>query len=145
LKIALHSAEPKSPTLVQRIDKKDAYYFIVPFNVASRPTARFIIDAFGGKLKEASGVIESDRSLPPYVSRDEALNRMLSERSMGKIKKFDFEFRRESIGLHPVLVWKPCRQSPSPFLPFYQFSVGGGLVYLRIDGQLFDALKTGPV
>ena len=49
LKVALQSAEPQSPLLVQRIDRKDAYYFIVTFNIASRETARFIIDGFGGE------------------------------------------------------------------------------------------------
>ena len=142
LKIALDSAEPTAPTLVQRIDRKDAYYFIVTFNIGSRETARFIIDGFGGKLTEISGVTESDKSLPRYVSSQEALDRMLTVRAASKLK-WAFEFRREHVGLHPVLVWKPCRQSPSPFLPFYQFSVGSSLVYLRVDGQLFSELKTG--
>jgi hypothetical protein len=143
LKLALHSAEPQSPTLVQRIDDKDAYYFIVPFTVASRETARFIIDAFSGRLMEISGVTESGKSLQRYVSSQEALDRMLTARAASKLK-WEFEFRREHVGVHPVLVWKPCRQSVSPFLPFHQFSVGSSLVYLRVDGQLFNALKTGP-
>lgn len=144
LKDALHSAEPKSPTLVQRIDRKDDYYFIVTFNIGERETARFIIDAYSGKLTEASGVTESTKSLQRYVSSQEALDRLFTARAASKMK-WEFEFRRELVGLHPVLVWKPCRQSPSPFLPFYQFSVGGSLVYLRVDGELFSALKTGPV
>ena len=143
LKIALHSAEPKSPTLVQRIDRKDAYYFIVPFTIGSRETARFIIDGFGGKLTEISGVTESSKSLPRYVSPQEALDRMFTARAAAKKMKWEFEFRREHVGLHPVLVWKPCRQSASPFLPLHQFSVGSSLVYLRVDGQLFSELKTG--
>jgi hypothetical protein len=142
LKVALHSAEPKSPTLVQRIDRKDAYYFIVTFNIASRETARFIIDALSGKLTEASGVTESEKSLTRYVAPHEAVDRMFTARSASKMK-WEFECRRETVGLHPVMVWKPCRQSASPFLPFYQFSVGNSLVYLRADGHLFSELKTG--
>lgn len=144
LKIALQSAEPQAATLVQRIDHKDAYYFIVPFNIGSRETARFIIDAFGGKLTEASGITESAKSLPRYLSSQDALDRMFTARAASRLK-WEFEFRREHIGVHPVLVWKPCRQSPSPFWPFYQFSVGGSLVYLRVDGALFNTLKPGPV
>jgi hypothetical protein len=143
LKIALHSAEPTSPALVQRIDRKDAYYFIVTFNIASRETARFIIDGFRGKLTEACGVTESGKALTRYLSSQEALDRMFTARAASR-RKWEFEFRRELVGLHPVLVWKPCRQSASPFLPFYQFSVGGSLEYLRVDGELFSALKTGP-
>lgn len=143
LKVALQSAEPQSPLLVQRIDRKDAYYFIVTFNIASRETARFILDGFGGKLTEASGVTESDKALTRYVSSQEALDRMFTARAASK-RKWEFEFRREHVGMHPVLVWKPCRQSPSPFLPFYQFSVGGSFEYLRVDGEVFSELKTGP-
>lgn len=145
LKIALQSAVVQPPTLVQRIDKRDEYYFIVSFAVASRDTARFMIDAVSGKLKQASGVVAADASLRRYVSSQDARDRMITARAASKVKKWAFEFRREFVGQHPVLVWKPCRQSGSPFLPFHQFSVGGSLVYLRVDGQLFQALTTGPV
>ena len=145
LKTALQSAVAKPPTLVQRIDKKDEYYFIVSFAIGSRETARFMIDAFVGKLKQASGVVAEDASLRRYVSSDEARERMIAARASSKVKKWEFEFRKEYMGQHPVLVWKPCRQSSSPFLPFHQFSVGGSLIYLRVDGQLFQSLTTGPV
>jgi hypothetical protein len=142
LKSALHAAEPQSSTLVQRVDRKDAFYFIVTFTVGSRETARFIVDGFGGRLLEASGVTESDKSLARYVSPEEALDRMLTARAASTLQ-WEFECRREHVGRHPVLVWKPCRQSASPFLPFHQFSVGTSLVYLRVDGQLYNALQTG--
>ena len=142
LKLALHSAEPTSQTLVQRIDRKDAYYFIVTFTSASRETARFIIDGFGGKLMQASGITEPEKSLQRYVSPHEALDRMVTARAASRMK-WEFECRREHVGLHPVLVWKPCKQSLSPFLPFYQFSVGNSFVYLRVDGELFSELKIG--
>jgi len=102
LKIALHSAEPKSPTLVQRIDRKDAYYFIVPFTIGSRETARFIIDGFGGKLTEISGVTESSKSLTRYVSPQEALDRMFTARAAAKNMKCDFDLRRENEGEDPA-------------------------------------------
>lgn len=144
LKVSLHLATANAPTLVQRIDRTDSYYFIVPFNIASRETARFIVDGFAGKLKQASGVYKEGLSFEPYVSQPEALDRLIAAQSASKLK-WEFVFRRELIGQHPVLVWRPCRQSPSPFLPFYQFSAGSSLVYLRIDGQLFGRLTTGPV
>ena len=53
-----------------------------------------------------------------------------------------FPPREGAIGEHPVLVWKPCVQSRSPFLPFYQFTVGDSFVYYRVDGERFDALTT---
>ena len=65
---------------------------------------------------------------------------MFTARAASK-RKWEFEFRREHVGLHPVLVWKPCRQSPSPFLPFYQFSVGGSFEYLRVDGEAVQRVE----
>lgn len=41
---------------------------------------------------------------------------------------------------HPTLVWKPCRESLSPFFPFHLFTIGDHRIYLRSDGALFTAL-----
>ena len=43
----------------------------------------------------------------------------------------------------PVLVWKPCRESWSPHLPFYQIVVGPHVLYVRLDGQVFTQLTSG--
>jgi hypothetical protein len=53
--------------------------------------------------------------------------------------------RPGTVGVHPVLVWKPSAESPSPWLPFYQLSVGDQFVYLRVDGRLVDRLRLTPV
>ena len=144
LSFAFKAAQPRTSTLVQRIDLKDSFYFIVSFQEsAGREAARIIIDAFDGTLIEASGIIDASDSFDSWVSQGEALDRMLAVREASKVM-LDVPFRREFIGVHPVLVWRPCRQSLSPFQPFYQFSVGGALVYLRTDGVLFDRLQLPP-
>ncbi|HYH47354.1 MAG TPA: hypothetical protein VEG34_16865, partial [Thermoanaerobaculia bacterium] len=40
----------------------------------------------------------------------------------------------------PNLVWRPCRQSLSPALPFHEFKKGRQRYYVRIDGEVFDQL-----
>ncbi|HEX9990122.1 MAG TPA: hypothetical protein VGE45_16815 [Chloroflexia bacterium] len=61
--------------------------------------------------------------------------------SKGSEKDFVFELNhRERV--RPTLVWKPCRQSFSPFLPFYKFakdqfpSLPVEQFYLRADFQV---------
>jgi hypothetical protein len=48
--------------------------------------------------------------------------------------------RREAICLYPTLVWKPCRESLSPFWPFHMLTIGAHRIYVRIDGAVFTAL-----
>jgi hypothetical protein len=48
--------------------------------------------------------------------------------------------RKEAVCMYPTLVWKPCRESLSPFWPFYLFTVGAYRLYVRIDGAVFTTL-----
>jgi hypothetical protein len=40
-------------------------------------------------------------------------------------------------------VWRPCRESLSPFYPFKLVSYGAHRLYLRSDGQIFTRLTVG--
>jgi hypothetical protein len=42
----------------------------------------------------------------------------------------------------PVVVWRPCRESTSRFLPFWRYQIDGRPVYVRADGIAFDELTT---
>ena len=143
LRVAFNRAVPKDPRLVQRIDRNDSFYFIVSFTIGDRETSRVILDAFDGTLEEAAGIEKEGESLTPYLTEREAMSTLFVESSAKK--KWETTLRQGTIGLHPVLVWKPCRQSSSPFMPFYQFSTGRSFVYLRVDRQLSEALTNSPV
>jgi len=142
LRAALNTAVTKSARLVQRIDRVDAYYYIVTLHVGARDTARVIVDAFDGKTREIGGVTESHASLPPFIAESDAMGKLFSESRI--TPKWEINLRTGLVGLHPVLVWRPCRESASPLMPFYQFSVGNAFVYLRVDGRLCATLTTGP-
>ncbi len=43
--------------------------------------------------------------------------------------------------LHPTLVWRPCRQSMSPFYPFVQINLAGSLAYASLDGRVHSRLE----
>lgn len=55
----------------------------------------------------------------------------LRDRSPREAKK-----KRDSAESLPPLVWRPCDESRTPFLPFFDLSEGATKVYLRVDGML---------
>lgn len=142
-RIALHLAEAKTARLVQRLDRDDDWYYIVTFEVTDHETARVMIDGFDGRLRQVAGISREGEALPPFVPAPAAMNRLMSDSDQGS-EWLAFRVRPGTVGEHPVLVWKPCGQSSSPFLPFYQWSVGDSFVYYRVDGRMFDALTEGP-
>jgi|SRR5687767_1198907 len=143
LERAMKSARAQSAQLVQRLDHPDRYYYIVTFAVGSRDTARVIVDGFEGTVDEIEGVEDDGDSLQRYLAGPVTVERLLAQtRQSPDILRY--RVRQGTVGEHPVLVWKPCVQSRSPFLPFYQLSVGDSFVYYRVDGEQFDALTTRP-
>lgn len=143
LQPAFDGAQPRSAVLVQRLDQRDAYYYIVSFVAESGESARVIIDAFDGEFEEAIGVLEKGQTLPQYLPPGAALDRLHADPVRDEDARRP-QPRTGTVGQHPVLVWKPCKESTSPFLPFYQFSVGDRFVYYRVDGPRFEELTEGP-
>jgi hypothetical protein len=137
---ALKGTRPGEPVLVQRLDHLDRFYYIVPMQVTRRRVPVLAsVDARYGDYRQAaalpgarSHLLAQDRKTVfdlvagSRVELTEPLGRLL--------------VRRETICLHPTLVWKPCRESLSPFWPFHMLTVGAHRIYVRIDGQVFTAL-----
>ncbi len=48
--------------------------------------------------------------------------------------------RTEAHCVYPTLVWKPCRESFSPFYPFHLVTIGDHRIYIRVDGAVFPEL-----
>jgi hypothetical protein len=139
----LESAEPQQPLVVQRLDRNDDYYHIVPFTRRGRVTARMIIDSRESRFSEIAAIESPDQSLPIYVGPGQFIEASY-DRVIDLPHVYTRVIRRGTVGVHPVLVWKPCYESSTPWLPFYQYSVGDQFVYVRIDGHPFERLTTGP-
>jgi hypothetical protein len=114
---ALESGEfGEPPVLVEHLDRPDEAYYLVPWMVeGGRVTAIAQVDAHSGLL-DGFGVLGST----------------------------DTDWRLWESSSHRRLVWKPCRESWSSYLPFYQETDEDGRSwYVRIDGERFFELTSG--
>ena len=94
------------------------------------------------RLLRVSGIGSDDAEIPPCVVPAAALaHREGLPFGLGAARHRIV--RAGTIGVHPLLVWKPCAQSRSPLLPFYLLTVGDVVYYLRADGKLFHELTKG--
>jgi len=139
-KASVANVRPQRPILVQRLDHPDSFYYIVPLGGSeNRAAAAVALDALYGhylqliSLRDHKGTVigvDSKRALALILNRTQEL-----ENFGGRVL-----VRPETVCTCETLVWKPCRESLSPFFPFYRFTAGGTTLYVRIDGAVFTAL-----
>jgi hypothetical protein len=143
-KPAFEGSVPETPLLVQRRDKADADYYIVSFRANTGVTARLRMNAHTGRYAEGIGIDKLGDVLKPFFAPDKAhrkVARALDRARKGKKKKKKSAEQLQPSDLmlpapDPFLLWQPCAQSLSPFLPFYRFWVPGDEIYLRVDGKI---------
>jgi hypothetical protein len=134
---------PDERYLVEREDfDPPEYYYIVPFR---NPDGE--ISLLVSVSAHEKGEVKGSISAPGPTSRfAQALRReAVIQRFAGKenvVGGRTVEPKEEE--LYEFLVWRPCIESLSPFLPFYRFDIQGQdgetTLYVRIDGQLFPEL-----
>ena len=130
------------PQLVQRLDRQDSYYWIIPAHDAQgRARGLVNVDARFGNYQQATVVPETAPTKFRFGSKDELLDHLLTR----PIELEDFAgrlaLRPEAICIYKALVWRPCRQSLSPFYPFRMVTAGAHRLYVRIsDGAVFTRL-----
>jgi hypothetical protein len=140
----LLNAYPVNPILVERLDCMDTFYYLVPFEVRPGAVVALVcIDArFGDYLQSAllpeRGNRFHDLSFDLEFAREILFAQPIDFGRQGRLLKV----RREAYALYPTLVWKPCRESMSPYLPFFMATIGNRQVYVRVDGQVFTRLHT---
>jgi len=127
---------------VQRLDRPDSYYWIVPAvdeKGGLRAVVRF--DARFGNYQQAIAVRDPQASFFGFGEAEEIIEYLLSKRLELPDDGGRLVVRREALCVHPCLVWRPCRQSLSPFYPFRMISVGELRLFVRIfDGAIFFVL-----
>ena len=140
----LDGVRPIDPVLVQRLDRPDSYYWIVPAvdeQKGLRAAIRF--DARFGNYQQAIAVRHLHPQAPMFGfgNAEEVVEHVLAQRLELPDSGGRLVVRREGLSVHRCLVWRPCRQSLSPFYPFRMVSIGALRLYVRIfDGAVFIAL-----
>ncbi|KAB7744651.1 hypothetical protein GA707_08630 [Nostocoides sp. F2B08] len=137
---ALEGTEPGEPQLVQRLDRNDAFYWIVPQVRDGIATAAVNVDALYGGFQQARALAAGEDTALLTLER-----RALDERILGRV--IDLPRKAGQLRLRPGIacvsrhwVWKPCDQSLSPYYPFRQVCYGDQHLYVRSDGRLFTRL-----
>jgi hypothetical protein len=139
---ALDGSEPGHPQLVQRLDRNDSFYWIVPQVRDGRASAAVSVDALTGAFREARALVASDNTALLTLERGE-----LDEQLFGRLhelprKAGQLKIRPGIACISKHWVWKPCDQSLSPYYPFKMISYGHTQLYVRSDGRLFTRLTT---
>jgi len=137
---AIADAQPGEPQVVLRLDRPNSYYYLVPWRTKAGITAQTQVDARFGVF-ESLHVCESPgagESLP----RDAVL-KLIGSKAVDLLEdRGQLVIFPEAVCLAPTLVWRPCWESWSPHLPFYQLTLGEHTIYVRIDGEVFTQLTT---
>jgi hypothetical protein len=142
---ALEDTEPGEPVLVQRLDRVDSFYWIVPMSRRGEVVpAAVAVDARFGDYRQA--IVLPEPQADAFVLADDTalLDRVAGQRFELPEQQGRLPLRSEALHLYPTLVWRPCRESLSPFAPFRLITVGAHQLYARLlDGQVFTRLTTG--
>jgi hypothetical protein len=133
---------PAEPLLVQRLDRPSDRYWIVP-TVDRHGMLRGAVgvDAYFGDYQQAMAVRNADASPFGFGDSGRAIEQVVDRRFEFPGAAGSLLARREDLSVHPGLVWRPCRESLSPFYPFRMISLGAHLLYVRaFDGAVFTTL-----
>lgn len=135
---ALKQARPEKPILVQRLDLLDAFYYIVPMVRGGAITATLSVDGLYGNFQGGRAFREPAKRL--FVSGKEVLENLIGQSIELGEKRGKLVIRKEAHCFYPIMVWRPCKESRSPYYPFYMITVGDYRVYIGYDGSIYTEL-----
>ena len=135
---ALRQARPATADLVQRLDRRDEFYYLVTLHTDGKASAVVRADALDGSLHGALALTGDVHT--PIIGREAAV-------AAAKNARIDFgdgfgaaPLREGAYSVHPTLVWRPCRESRSPYYPFHMITIGARSIFVGYDGQVFPEL-----
>jgi hypothetical protein len=126
----LYEVSSQPPRLVQRTDRVDEFYYLVPIEFDGGFTVVADVDAH--TVVYAGAQI---RPLPGYRFIDESTAR----KCLTSVK--DFAADSDSFDVQPTLAWLPCKESASPFSPFVKVTRHGlPFAFVGLDGTVYSQL-----
>lgn len=139
---AFDGAEPGDPVLVQRLDHPDSFYWTVPQLRGGTATVAVNVDARTGLYMQSRALPEAEGTAWLTLDREQ-VDEAIYDRTHqlpGRSGKLRLRPGIACISRH--WVWRPCRESLSPFYPFKMISYGAYRLYVRSDGAVFTRLTT---
>jgi hypothetical protein len=135
LNLILFKPIPGNPVLIEYLGTID-FYYMVPLKESNRKIYTVMsIAANNANYQETafSKDINEPIAFAP-LTHAKIINMIKSKYGPQSLKK---------MSIHPALVWKPCSESRTPYLPFHMVTIGKRKVYIRIDQKMFTKLTTG--
>jgi hypothetical protein len=133
--------DPAEPVLVHRLDKPNEYYYIVPMQGRERNTVSLVnINARFGNYEQSAFAAEEQGHIRFTPLTGEAILKLIGRRVLDVEEKRIINIYPEAVCIYSSLVWRPCRESLSPYLPFHMVTVGPHRIYVRVDGKVFNTL-----
>jgi hypothetical protein len=136
----LSVAQFGEPVLVQRLDLPDTFYYIVPVGKSGSIPLAIAIDAKTGLYMQSAIHSNLEGNLFTLKPREEVAKSIMGSTVELPNWAGRIPVRQGSVCVFPTYVWKPCRESLSPFFPFHMFTIGSQHIYVRSDGAIFTAL-----
>ncbi|HLK92467.1 MAG TPA: hypothetical protein VKZ18_21405 [Polyangia bacterium] len=135
------AVRPGHPQLVQRLDRFDSFYSIIPYTGPGGTTPLTVaVDARTGVYRQSAVAADANASVAPSLEVQGARRQIVGRSLQLPDPLGRLLVRPEAVCQYPTLVWKPCRESLSPFWPFHLFTVGNHQIYVRTDGAVFTTL-----
>lgn len=139
---SLAGTKPGKPILVQRLDRRDSFYYIVPMKGKKQAVPVLVcVDGRFGNYQQSARISDpwgnalANLNFDPKGILAKVLSRPIDLGRQGKV-----QLRPEACVLHPTLVWRPCRESMSPYLPFFMVIAGDLRIYVSVDGRILTKL-----
>lgn len=135
---ALEGAQPAEPILVQHLDVPDTFYYLVPMEKSGGITALLSVNGLYGNFEGGQAFRKPVRKL--FLTRQDIVERLLgSPVELGE-KLGRAPLREGAFCFYPIMVWKPCQESRSPYYPFHMITVGNWRIYVGYDGTVYSEL-----
>jgi hypothetical protein len=137
LSMMMTKPSPGKPLLVKYLGRDD-FYYLVPIKENNKIYSVMSISATKEKYREASFAMDRKKPMKFNIFGTAQIKKLLT-----KTKKFGGSEQFKKINITKSLVWKPCSQSLSPYMPFYEVKIKNRKVYIRLDGKVFPKLTQG--
>lgn len=128
------------PILVKRLDRHDSFYYLAPAMLDGGALGFAQVNARFGDLQ--SVYVLAERTRLYESNREGVLEWVMKRKYELEEERGQFRLRPDTFCLSPTLVWRPCRESYSPHLPFWQLNSGSQTLYIRADGEVYTSLTT---